>query len=589
MDSFGGGVPLPSGLLVPQPFTNSIEGGYILEISLASYGIQCCSTPSIGALVGQNQTYNLVDSLSWLTGPHVFKFGVDYRRVLPYASNGSYQSGAVISSASGITQGFLDYLFVNANQPAYLLFNNVSLYAQDHWKLSSRLTLDLGLRWEVNPSPESRKGPLPLAVNEISDLASTAFEPQGTQLYKTRFDNLAPRVGFAYAIRTSARFPLVMRGGGGIFFDTGQSQAASGAAGYPFSASSPLYSQVPLPFPSSDLAPPAIGGPLVPPYGFLTGIIDPRLRLPYTEQWNLSLDQSFGGSSTFTASYVGNAGHRLIALHSYYLAAVNPDFASVNIADNEGGSSYEALQLQYNGRPSPSLNVIASYSLAHARDNQSTDASYNLFPPIWGNSDNDIRHSFNLALNWQGPTQVTSRRLLGATARNWLFSARFFAQSGLPSSIIANYYNDPLNGQLIPVLALLVPGVPLYRHDVPGVPGSWELNPGAFVAPPVDSNGIPLVQGPRNYVHGPNFWSLNTAVQRDLHLSEKLRLVMRVEAFNLLNHPNFGTINKSLLDGSQFGQLYGAQSTIGVNNGSTINLYGTGNPRSLQLALKLQF
>lgn len=141
----------------------------------------------------------------------------------------------------------------------------------------------------------------------------------------------------------------------------------------------------------------------------------------------------------------------------------------------------------------------------------------------------------------------------------------------------------------------------MFLHGVSGALGGWSLNPDAFTGLmgdgrtpagtiPVDANGLPLRQGTlgRNFVHGPGFWSLNTAVQRDFRTVENLHVIFRVEAFNLLNHPNAGGIDGNLYS-STFGLSnaggFGGVTSIGVPN----PLYGTGSARSLQLMLKLQF
>jgi hypothetical protein len=588
--SKGGAIPIASDLVVPSQLVGSLEAEYFVAISLAKYGVRCCSTLSNYTGPSRQQSFNVVDSLSWVHASHALKAGVDYRRLLPFASLGSYESYSSISSTGAITQGYLDNLYVTSQQPSELTFYNLSLYAQDHWKISPRLSVDYGLRWELNPGPGSQDGVLPLAVNEITSLSAMALEPRGTSLYKTRFDNFAPRFGFAYQLRSSQRLPTIIRGGVGMFYDTGQSQSASGGAEYPFYIQTSA-TDVPLPLSQAALVAPSLNTPLVPPYGYLNGIVDPNLRMPYTEQWNLSLDQGLGAKSTLTMSYVANSGHRLLALHQYYLSSINPNFTTVNIVDNQAASSYNALQVQGRGLVLSGVQVLASYTWAHAIDNESTDQEYLSIPLIRGNSDNDVRQVFNLASNWKTPEHPQLGTVFSAISRDWIWSTRFLAQSGMPSNISGNYYTDPANGGTYSIPALIVPGVNIYEHDAPGVPGSWRLNPAAFTSPSLDANGLPLELGPRNYIHGPNFWTLNTAIQRDFRVFERVRAVARVEAFNVFNHPNFQGIENSLLDGSLFGTLSAQQSAVGVQNGDTsqLNMYGTGNPRSLQLALKITF
>jgi len=200
-----------------------------------------------------------------------------------------------------------------------------------------------------------------------------------------------------------------------------------------------------------------------------------------------------------------------------------------------------------------------------------------------------------MEMNYKIPG-VGSQGWLRALTNNWSLDNRFTAQTGFPLDVVAGSFLLP-NGLSGTVRPDRVPGVPIYLHNVSGVLGGWSLNPAAFTGLvgdgrtppgtiPVDSNGIPLREGTlgRNSVYGPAFWNLNTAAQRSFAIFEQLRLIFRVEAFNIFNHPNAGGINRSLV-GANFGESGGSVATVGVPN----PLYATGSPRSLQLMLKLQF
>jgi hypothetical protein len=317
--------------------------------------------------------------------------------------------------------------------------------------------------------------------------------------------------------------------------------------------------------------------PLTPPYPTLSEVTSPSLTLPYTEQWNLSIDEALSAKNTVTASYVGNEGKKLLFTGFYESGPgipINPDFPNgLNFTYNGSSSNYNALQVQDRGRIASGLDLIASFTWAHALD----DASSNFGPgtaPIYGNSDNDLREVFNLALT-----------------SGWVIANRFSTQSGYPLNIYQNVV--PLsNGTFQSYSPDLVPGVPIYLHgsaaDLNGqpVPGNWRLNPAAFALVPTDpTTGLPIRQGTlgRNFVRSPSFYALNTAVQRSFSIGEQLHLIFRVEAFNILNHPNLDFPDTGLSD-STFGELTNVR-TIGVNN----LLYAMGASRSLQLSMKLQF
>jgi hypothetical protein len=162
---------------------------------------------------------------------------------------------------------------------------------------------------------------------------------------------------------------------------------------------------------------------------------------------------------------------------------------------------------------------------------------------------------------------------------------RFTAQTGFPLYVYQGIYFLP-DGESAFIRPDLTPGVPIYLHDVPGNIGGWGLNPAAFSSVPLNPDGSPTMEGSlgRNFVHGPDFWNVNVAIQRAFPIHERLQLLFRVDAFNVLNHPNAGTVDICTCD-TTFGKSFGTVATIGVPN----QLYATGSPRSLQFALKLQF
>ena len=117
-----------------------------------------------------------------------------------------------------------------ARAPAYPLYTNFSAFAQDEWKVSQRLSLSLGLRWEVNPAPSVTQGLKPYTLQGSSP-NTMALAPQGTPLWQTTWFNFAPRLGAAYVLRNTPGSETVVRGGGGVFFDTGQQLGSAGFAG----------------------------------------------------------------------------------------------------------------------------------------------------------------------------------------------------------------------------------------------------------------------------------------------------------------------------------------------------------------------
>jgi hypothetical protein len=571
-----GAIPYSRSSVIPSQYLNGpAEGDAIISLPGSDYFY----TPAYENYGSQQHQYNVLDGVTWVRGTHTLKFGVDYRRLSPVYDTLAAGSASVITSVPSVQQGVANTFVTFAGRPAYPIFANLSLYAQDHWKAKPNLTLDYGVRWELNPPPGASDGLLPLTLTS-SDVATAELAPAGTRQYKTKYDRFAPRVGFAYSLNPSTTHATVLRGGFGVFYDTGQNLGATGYAGYPFSAYNFLQN-VPLPASSSALAPPALNVPLVPPYGDLSGASNPDLTLPYTEEWNLTLDENLSPKNTLSVSYVGNDGKKLL-FSEYYSSTVNPLFPNgISLSTNAGNSKYNALQVQDQGYVAEGMQLIASYTWAHATDNLGSDTF-----PVSGNSDNDIRQVFNAALNYQ-IRGASSGRFLHVLTSGWSLDNRITAQSGYPVDVYQGVYYLP-NGTQEFFRPDLVPDVPIYLHNQSGVQGGWELNPNAFSPVPTDpTTGAPLATGTlgRNYIHGPNFWNLNTSVQRSFALKERLHLLFRADAFNIFNHNNPGGIDPYLPDGPG---TFGAASltqTIGVPN----QLYASGAARSFQFMLKLQF
>jgi len=587
MKAVNGSVPLPRSLVIPS--------GYDSPYSYASIGIVVpgSSLRATGFFGGTNSTQHqlqFVDSLAWTRAKHSLKFGVDFRQLTPTYVSQPYNSNIDFLSLAALQQGYSTLLFVGAVAPGKPVFHNVSLYAQDHWKINSKLTIDYGLRWEFNPPPGPSNGQYPVALTS-SNLATAQLAPLGTAPYKSQYDKFAPRFGFAWNAIPSTGHPLTVRGGFGIFYDTGQQVIGLAYANnYPFATYGPLLFNEPLPFSAAVLTPPPPSSSLTPPYP-LTPLSSPHLTLPYTEQWNLSLDERLNARNTFTVSYVGNVGRKLLFTQYYEDIPANPDFANgLYFTSNASQSSYNALQIQDSGRIANGLNLVGSFTWAHALDNASN--TFSEYSPIWGNSDNDLPRVFNLALTYE-TSSAGGSRWMHAVTHGWLIANRFSAQSGYPINLVQDYDYLP-NGTAVEYNPDLVPGVPIYLHgsaaDLNGqpVPGSWRLNSAAFAPVPTDPiTGLPIRQGtlPRNYVRNPGFWTLNSAVQRTFPVHEQLHLIFRLEAFNIFNHPNLANPDPSLSD-STFGQLVnGTVATIGSIN----PLYSMGSARSLQFSLKLQF
>ncbi|MGC2333565.1 MAG: hypothetical protein WA581_19095, partial [Candidatus Acidiferrales bacterium] len=447
----------------------------------------------------------------------------------------------------------------------------------DEWNATNRLHLSLGLRWDLNPPPTGR--PQPYTLDQITNLATTQLAPGGTPLWHTDYRGFAPRIGLAYQLRQSPGHETVIRAGFGVFYDVGNFAALNGLYGGIGVGSQITYANVPFPFtPAQQILPaPSVASP----YTKTVSAADPRLRLPYTLEWNGAIQQGLGRNQTFTVSYVASGGRKL--LHDAFLYPPdNPGFALENglyLLTNGSTSSYNSLQVQFQRSLSHGLQALASYTWSHAIDDLSSNQNFEA-TLLRGNADFDVRHSFSAALTYDVPGSYANP-FADALLKHWAIDLRQTARSALPVDIYYGYGALP-DGQQVYIRPDLVPGVPIYLSD-PTAPGGRVVNINAFTEAPGGVNG----DAPRNFVRGFAAWQTDLAIRREFPLPEGLNLQFRAEAFNIVNHPNFGTIDNFITDGpALFGR---ANSTLNNSLGGLNALYQMGGPRSLQLALRLQF
>jgi hypothetical protein len=608
LDNFGGAVPLGA-LPFPSPFTSQ-DGAVTFDVfSLGNY-------PNLvaGANAHNRQRQlNFVDSLSLQRGAHSIKFGIDLRRLSPQLDPAAYSQVAYFSDVPSAEMGTLDQADVIASLPVTLLFRNLGVFAQDTWRVVPRLTVTYGLRWDIDFAPASLSGPAFAAVVgfNLADLANLALAPAGTPPYKTTYGNVAPRIGVAYQVSQDPQWQTVLRGGFGVFYDLATSEAGNLAytQGYPFGSANYLYSGS---FPLMGSA--ANPAPITPPDASNGGELlafNPNLRLPYTLQWNVAIEQSLGKQQSLSASYVGSAGRRL--LQSALIIAPNPDLDDAQLVTNASTSDYDALQFQLHRQVSRGLQALASYTWSHSIDTASAGSLGNGSNAISavnssanrGPSDFDIRHALSLGLTYQ-LSAPNANLLASALLRGWSVDNVVQARSAPPADVSYEFIGLS-NGFVTNVRPDVVAGQPLYLYGS-GYPGGKAFNAAAFTLPPLVPAGCnpaitypcaPASQGnlPRNALRGFGDAQWDFAVHRDFPIRELLKLQFRAEMFNLLNHPNFGqpvgNLGSPGFPNAQFGlsaAMLGTSLAGGqIGNGAFDPLYQLGGPRSIQFALKLLF
>jgi hypothetical protein len=320
--------------------------------------------------------------------------------------------------------------------------------------------------------------------------------------------------------------------------------------------------------------------------GNANGVVDPDFKIPYTYQWNLSLEQSVGVNQTLTATYVGAIGRRL--LRQELISRPNSTFNSVRLSRNSGTSDYHALQLQFQRRLTRGLQALVSYTWSHSLDNVSLDTSaeapsFNIdVKNERGSSDFDVRHAVTGAITYDIP-RLNQNKFLSSVSRNFSLDGTFTARTAVPVNIITG--TNIVGGSQISRPDLIT-GVPLYLDD-PLAPGGWRINRAAFTIP-VGRQGT---LG-RNALRGFPLWQLDLSLGRQFSLTDRLNLQFRAEVFNVFNHPNFADPVRELNNTTQFGvsdRMLGRSLGTGGAGGGFNPLYQVGGSRSIQLAMKFLF
>jgi hypothetical protein len=583
IDSFGGAVPLPDSVLFP-PGYSSANGTFSLEITGVGEILQGKEATD------EQRQVNVIDNLSVTKGSHQMKFGVDYRWLSPFSSVFNYRqfddftglgttTGGALSGNAAIAVAF-------AYDPDALVSHNFSLYGQDIWKASRRLTLTYGLRWDVNP-PLKGKNLMndPYTVTGLNNLPTIALAPRGTPLYNTTYGNVAPRIGLAYQLGGGS-WQSVLRGGFGVFYDLGTGSLGAASSYFPFYAESVILAPA-FPLSPQNAAPPTITGKL--PAGNIN-VAEPDLKLPRTYEWNVAFEQSLGNRQSLSATYIGAVGRDLLRVTQ--LISPNSNFAFVDLTDNSATSNYNALQIKFQRNLSRGLQALASYTWSHSIDIASTDAFADYLntpaslanPNIdRGSSDFDIRNAFSAGVTYNLPAPGWNSAAHAALG-GWSVDSFIFARSAPPVNVVGGI--EFADGIALYPRPDVVPGVPLDLYGSQ-YPGGKVLNGAAFTAPPTGQQG----DFPRNALRAFGAAQADIAFQRQFALTERLRLRFRGEFFNIFNHPNFGPPDNNITD-----QLFGYSTATlasslgsGGTNGGLNPLYQIGGPRSIQLALKLQF
>lgn len=600
----------------------SLGGGALI----GGYNGQLEYTGDYGPYRVPQDTLQLVDGVSWVKGNHTFKFGgaIVHREVQlfrPIAGKGYFRiygngdptqcpgaAGAPNQAASGNT-GFEQANLLIGFMCSYQIGvqnGNVgttnwenAVFAQDDWKVSDRVTLNLGVRYEYLSNPAERHGRqsnFDLTTGRLV-LASGSND----SLTNTDKTNFSPRLGLAWDINGNGR--SVIRGGYGIFYflDRGgisnqlaQNAPYSGSASYSyndgyrftFTGQGPLNNNnntlatAPLPLPAVNTSSAFLNNPL---NSDVLAVL-PNNKTSRVQQYNVQFQQALTSNTALSIGYVGTRGSNLILYYNLNSAAYTvdtsvpcpiagrtlgncyPGLGAVNVRSDLGRSQYDSLQVQLERRLTKGWQYIAAYTWSKTKDNgegafDNTSGGGNYIEQ-YGISRLDYPHVFSFETVYDLPygrgRQYGSDipRALDYLAGGWTINSIFRAQSGSP-------FDVRVNGRLVNLNGSAYTGIASKRP---------YLNRASF-SPTATGFGTLA----RNSLRSPATAQWNLGIAKDFKFTETMKLQFRAEAFNVLNSIQWGTPNT---DYNNADPLYGF---------GTIRSIAPYSNRQIQFGLRLEF
>jgi len=618
-----------------EPTLASAAGPPFIQVS----GYASVGDPITGPRNTFQNTFDVSGSLSWIHGNHELKFGGGLRRDQINGLQGIATNGFFVFAPFPYSDGFASFL---SGDPVVFLqgggnFNRgirdraLDFYGQDTYKVTSRLTLNLGLRYELPfPSTEINNEVnlfVPGAQSKVIPDAPPGLLYPGDPgvpagLIPTQKTAFAPRVGVAWDPRGDSK--MVVSAAYGIFYEpyyTGE----GGPLQDPIS-SPPYLKTLQLNFPVNSFADPfyspnPFGTPFPQPMTLL--VVSRNLHLPYAQDWNLNIQKSLAGDWLIQMGYVGTTGVRLPRFIEGNPAIYYPGFDSsgnpLSTTDNANqrrlysgctladppsscvygsvgeiasiaNSSYNALQASLRKRFSHGLSFLASYTWSKSIDDVSSfNITGSASQPVAGENDLaqdpfdlaaergrsmfDARNRFVLSYQWSLPFLQHSKSWYGHVLGNWQLNGIATAMSGTPFTVFDS------NDVSVQGTAPEISGFSSNRPNVIGDPNSgprttaeW-FNVSAFQQ--ITQNPSSPVQQfgdeRRNAVQGPGYVNWDFSAFKNIRLTESKELQFRGELFNFLNHTNF-RLPVSDISSPNFGQI---QSDV--------------SPRVIQAALKFLF
>jgi hypothetical protein len=643
-----------------NPITYGINTGVTTPINFGFPEVAISGFTSLGGnhgwplLTTPNQTYVFGDSVSYARGKHALKFGAELRNgsadnVRDRYGKGRFRfTGGTAFTGSTPLEDFLagapsiGRLFVG-NSHRQVSMTSFGAYVQDDWRVSNRITVNAGLRYDLNSVIQEKNN---LLGNFDPKLGLLQVGQQISSPYNGDHNNFGPRVGIVWD--PTGKGKTAIRAGASLIYEIPHISIFIGQNGVDNASTSGIGV---IPTGATGVTPG--GGKIVASSNDYTSLnwslagpvftstaadcsaspcdilaVNRNLRTPYVTTWSLNIQQQLFSTGSLNVGYVGNKGTKLYSVFDInqldpisgrrpYQAAF-PFLNVINYLSNGYESKYNGLQVSYTQRPWHGVSFLLGYTWSHSTDQASLNRGLNpqnSFNPgaEYASSDLDIRHRFTLALTYDLPGIKTWGQLL----QGWQINSIITLQTGLPWGPIDGFsngnnvsgtgefadrwdffgnpsdFNASQNGP-IPYFSAASNPACVALATTPGLLAALQnfgcFAKGSSVMIPPATNTFGTMG--RNLFRGPVYRNWDFSLIKTWQLRERLAFQLRGEFFNVLNHPNFtnpygvgGQLGN--VDPSVPGSFGYASETPDVAAANPV--IGSGGPRAIQIGLKLRF
>ncbi len=530
-------------------------------------------------------TWQGTDSFTYTRGPHTLIFGAELRKLITSRSAVNQADGQFTFSGSFTGYGPADFILgyaQNSQSPGPQIRNKVAewrdgFFVVDTWQATKKLTLNLGLRYELPTVPYTVNGYATILNATQTALIPSTLPQPGFSFINPNHKDFAPRLGLAYRLTEKT----VIRAGYGIYYNPNQTNTFTFLSSNPPLGTTTTYnSSTKAPIVLVSLSDPTAGAAHQNALSN-TSIITPNPNLPtaYMNQWSFGLQRGLWTNAALDIQYLGSESTHLD--RSYYnntplpgpgavnARRPNPLFGDIRTIQNDEVASYNGVSVELRQRLSHGLTLLASYTWSHALDvsTDSNGSGYPQNPYNWradyANSNWDVRHRFIASFNYALPFFSSAsngfvRQVLGGWQTNGIVAL----QTGFPFNVVAS--GDPANT-----------GRSNQRPNLVSTPSSNCgnshltncINAAAFAAATYAYGNAG-----RNLLYGPGLYNVDFSVFKNFRIQERTSLQFRSEFFNLFNTPAFSNPN----------------ATLGTTTFGSITTTKHDN-REIQFALKLLF